>query len=55
MKDPIVDEIHKFREKFSAKFGNDIHAMGDHLREQQQKRKSRIVSFPPKKLALKVA
>jgi hypothetical protein len=54
MKDPIVEEIHKFREKFAAKFGNDMHAMGNHLRKQQQKRKTRVVALAPKKLALKI-
>lgn len=37
MKDEIIDEIHKHREEFAAKFNYDIDKMFKYLREQEKK------------------
>ena len=44
--DPILEELHKVREQFAARFNYDIAAMVAYLREQQQLEKDHpIVSF----------
>ncbi len=39
-KDPIVEEIHRFREEHARKFNYDIHAMFEDIRKKQAKRKN---------------
>jgi hypothetical protein len=49
--DPIVDEIHRVREKRAAKFGHDIDAMFDDLQRSEKRSRARGVKFvSPKKL-----
>lgn len=45
MTDPIVEEIHKIREEYAAKFDYDVDAMFEDLREKQSKSNHKIVSF----------
>lgn len=45
MNDPIVEEIHKIREEYVAKFEYDIDAMFKDLREKQSQSNRKIVSF----------
>jgi hypothetical protein len=50
MKDPIVEEIRKFREEHSKKFGNNIDAICKDLYQHQIKCEHRLVRFKPKKI-----
>jgi hypothetical protein len=45
MFDPIVEEIHKSREEYAAKFNYDVDAMFEDLRRKQSKSSRKIVSF----------
>ncbi|MBI4026392.1 MAG: hypothetical protein HY360_15510 [Verrucomicrobia bacterium] len=49
MKDPIVDEIHKTREKIAARLKYNARALGDYLRGRERQRKGRVVCLSPKK------
>ena len=51
--DPIVDEIRKIRDAHAAKFGYDLAAICDDLREKQEKGNHRVVSFPPRRVVRK--
>ncbi len=45
MIDPIIEEIHKMREKYAAKFDFNIDEMFKDLREKQSQSNREIVSF----------
>ena len=45
MTDPIVEEIHKIREEYAAKFDYDIDAMFDDLRRKQSDSRRKVESF----------
>jgi YD repeat-containing protein len=47
--DPIVAEVRRERQKYSARFGHDIKAMCDDLdrKTEQARRDGRRVSSPP--------
>ena len=49
MKDPILEEIHRIRDEYSARFPT-IEAMGKHLRQREALSRARGVKFvaPPK-------
>jgi AAA+ superfamily predicted ATPase len=49
MIDPIVEEIHKIREEYAAKFEYDVDAMFEDLRQKQSQSNRKIVSFVKKK------
>lgn len=49
MIDPIVEEIHKIREEYAAKFDYDVDAMFEDLRQKQSQSNRKIVSFVKKK------
>ena len=46
--DPIVKEIHKFREEHAKKFNFDLRAIFFDLKEQEKKGKRHVVSLPIK-------
>jgi len=48
MKDPIVEEIHHYRDEYAKKFNYDLWAIYRDLKEKQDKCGRKIVSFPPK-------
>jgi len=48
MKDPIVEEIRRYREEYAKQFNYDLWAIYRDLREKQEKSGKKIVSFPPK-------
>lgn len=52
--DPILAELHKYREEWAAQFNYDIHAMVAELRRQQEEEGRVIVNFsdPKKTVAL---
>jgi len=43
--DPIIDEIHKYREEHAAKFNYDIKKIVKYYKERQNKSGRKIVSF----------
>jgi len=49
-KDPIVEEVRKIREEHAARFGYDLKAIYDDLKETERRSGRKIVSLPPKKL-----
>ena len=52
MEDPIVEEIHRYREEWAAQFNYDIHAMVEDLRRRQQAENRTVVTLPPKRVAV---
>jgi hypothetical protein len=48
--DPIVQEIRGIREAHSNRFNNDLQAIYQDLKEQEQKSKRKFVSYTPKLL-----
>jgi len=53
VKDEIIEEVHKHREEFAAKFNYDIDKMFEYLRGQQEKSGREYVSFSTAKNSLK--
>ena len=51
MEDPILDELHKYREEWAAKFDYDIHAMVADLQQAELSEDRPLVSLPPKRVA----
>ena len=49
-RDPIVEEIRKYRQEYAARFNHDLRAICRDLRERQEKSGRRIVSLPPKRV-----
>ncbi len=50
MKDPIVEEVRKFRKEHSERFGNDLDAICEDLRRHQALSGHRIVRLPARRL-----
>ncbi len=50
-RDPIVAEVRRAREQYSARFGHDIKAICRAAREEQAKSGRPVVSLKPKPLA----
>lgn len=48
MEDPLIEEIHRYREEWAAQFNYDVHAMAADLRRQQQAENRVVVTLPPK-------
>jgi predicted metallo-beta-lactamase superfamily hydrolase len=46
--DPILDEIHRFREEHAAKFDNDVDAIVRDLQTQELKEKRPLVVLAPR-------
>jgi len=46
--DPIVEEIHKIREELLKEYGG-FDGYFEHLLREQEKRKDRLVTLPPRK------
>lgn len=49
-KDPIVEEIRRYREEYAAQFNYDMHAICEDLRSRQGKDRRKVVSLPPKRI-----
>jgi len=43
--DPIIEEIHNYREKQATKFNYDIKKIVDYYRKRQNKSSRKIVNF----------
>jgi len=50
MKDPIIEEVRRVRQKIEADHGNDWDRLVRHLVERQDAQTSKVVSYPRKKL-----
>jgi hypothetical protein len=50
MKDPIVEEVRRFRREHSARFGNDLDAICENLRQHQASSGRRVVRLQARKL-----
>jgi hypothetical protein len=48
-KDPIVEEVRRVRERHAARYGYDLDAICEALREEQRQSGRKVVSLPPKK------
>lgn len=48
--DPILEELHKFREELAAKHNYDVHAIAAEMRRLQQLENRQVVSLPPKRV-----
>jgi len=46
-RDPIVEEIRRFREEYAAKFNYDLEKIFLDLRRQQEETPGPVVSFSP--------
>ena len=51
MKDPIVEEIRKYRMEHTQRFGGDLHRICEDLRKKDQTMKNRLVRLSPRKLS----
>lgn len=49
-KDPIVEEVRKSRQKHAARFGHDLMAIYNDLKNTEKLGGRKVVSLPPKKL-----
>lgn len=47
--DPIVEQIHKFRQEHARKFDFDLRAIFEDLKAQEDKSKRKIISLPIKR------
>ena len=47
--DPIIEEIHRVREKLAEQHGFDMRAIVRHLRRSQEKSGRRYETLPPKR------
>ena len=48
-RDPIVEEIHRYRQAYAKKFNNDMVAIGKDLQERQKKSGRKVVSLQAKR------
>lgn len=49
-KDPIVEEVRKWRDEYAARFNYDLHAICRDLRASQEASGRECVSFQPKRI-----
>jgi hypothetical protein len=49
-KDPIVEEIRGAREEHAARFGYDLRAIYDDLKESEKQTHGKVVSLQPKRV-----
>lgn len=49
-KDPIVEEVRRIREEHAARFGYDLKAIYEDLKETERRSGRKTVSLPPKRL-----
>jgi hypothetical protein len=49
-RDPIVEEVRRWRQDYAAKLNHDLKAICRDLRERQAKSGRKVVSLPPKRI-----
>ena len=47
--DPIIEELHRIREDYAARFNFDMEAICRDLQAKESRNGRRVVSFPPKR------
>ena len=50
MKDPIVEEVRKYRQEYAAKFNYDLDAIVRDIQAREKVSKAKFVSFPPRRI-----
>lgn len=50
VEDPILEELHKFREEIAAKHNYDVHAIAAEIRRLQPAENRQVVTLPPKRV-----
>lgn len=50
MKDPIVEEIRKYRMEHTRRFGGDLHLICEDLRKKEKALGGRLVQLEPRRL-----
>lgn len=48
--DPIVEEVRQAREAHAALYNYDLEAIYRALKEEEERHKEKLVSFPPKRI-----
>jgi hypothetical protein len=51
MKDPIVEEVRKYRMEHTRRFGGDLHLICEDLRKKEKALGDRLVHLKPRKLS----
>lgn len=49
-RDLIVEEIHRYRQEYAARFHYDLDAMCDDIESRQGKDGRKLVSLPPRRI-----
>jgi len=52
-KDPILDALHKTRERYAARFKNDLNAIYRDLKAKEEEGQIAVVSRPPRRPQIK--
>ena len=52
-KDPILDALHKTRERYAARFKNDLNAIYRDLKAKEEEGQVAVVSRPPRRPQIK--
>lgn len=52
-KDPILEELHKARERYAAHFKNDLNAIFRDLKAKEDKGQTAVISRPPRRPTVK--
>ena len=52
-KDPILDELHKTRERYAARFKNDLNAIFRDLKAKEEESQMAVVYRPPRRPKVK--
>lgn len=53
-RDPIIEELHKVREAYAERFGNDLRAICADAQQKQGSAGHRVVSLQPRPVASKL-
>ena len=54
-KDEIVEEVRRVRKRHAERFGYDLDAIADDVRERERRSGRKVVSLPPKPAAARPA
>ena len=54
-KDEIVEEVRRVRYAHAERFGDDLDAIADDLRERERRSGRKVVSLPPKRASVRPA
>ncbi len=48
-KDPIVEEIRKFREQYASQHNHDVDAIFEDMKRREAESGEKLVSYPPRR------